>query len=83
VGGWTRNPDLDKDGLHAWVNHTGCVYLQPVYANRIEQLEAHVRRAIACIEQLTPYVMWDGLDGEDEQAKVEVTLSLLREAVKQ
>jgi hypothetical protein len=50
---------------------------------RIADLEAHIRRSIACIEGLTPYVMWDGIDGEDEQAKVEVTLTLLREALKQ
>ena len=49
---------------------------------RIAELEAHVRRSIACIESLTPYVMWDGVDGEDEQAKVDVTLAMLREAVR-
>jgi hypothetical protein len=48
---------------------------------RIAELEAHIRRSVACIESLTPYVMWDGVDGEDEQAKVQVTVQMLREAV--
>jgi hypothetical protein len=42
-----------------------------------------LRRAIALIEQLLPYVMWDGIDGEDDRAKAEVTLELLREALRE
>lgn len=50
--------------------------------DRIAELEAHVRRSIACIESMQPYVMWDGVDGEDEQTKVKTTLAMLRGAVK-
>ena len=48
---------------------------------RIAELEVSVRRGIACIEGLVPYVMWDGLEGESQEAKVQATLELMRETV--
>ena len=45
--------------------------------------EVALRRAIALIERLLPYVMWDGLDGEEDEARAHITLQLLREALQQ
>lgn len=73
-------PHMCRDG-HAEIGHAENSGDCPM-CDRIAALEAHVRRSIACIESLQPYVMWDGVDGEDEQTKVETTLTLLRGAVK-
>lgn len=53
----------------------------PADRERIRALEVSVRRGIACIETLLPYVEWDGLEGESEEAKVQATLELMRETV--
>ena len=49
--------------------------------DRIAELEVAVRRGIAQIERLLPYVQWDGLDGEQDETNARVTLELMREAV--
>jgi hypothetical protein len=48
---------------------------------RIAALEVAVRRGISQIERLLHYVMWDGLDGKQDEAHAHVTLELMREAV--
>lgn len=48
---------------------------------RVMRLTAEVRRGIACIENFVPYVQWDGIDWEEQQTRVSVTLELMREAV--
>ena len=52
-----------------------------IFGPRIAELEVAVRRGVSCIEKLVPYVMWDGLDGESDEAKVQTTLALMRETV--
>ena len=49
--------------------------------NRIVELEAALRRAIAKVDALLPWVMWDGLDGDSEQAEAEETQVFLRAAL--
>ncbi len=48
---------------------------------RIAELEVAVRRGIAQVERLMPYVQWDGLDGEQDETNAHVTLDLMREAL--
>ncbi len=50
-------------------------------AEYIAALEVAVRRGVAQIEHLLPYVQWDGLDSEQDEAKAHATLDLMREAV--
>lgn len=71
---------LTRHGMAAASSHVYGGEAELLFAarDRIADLEAHVRRSIACIESMQPYVMWDG---EDEQAKVETTLTLLRGAL--
>lgn len=49
---------------------------------RIAELEAALRRAIACIEHMRPMVMWDGIEGDQDDGDVAVTLMMLSEALK-
>lgn len=43
MGEWTRKPDLDRDGMRAWVNQTGFVWYQNDPAKRVAKLEAALR----------------------------------------
>ena len=50
-------------------------------ARYIADLEVAVRRGISELERIVPYVQWDGLDGEQDEAHAHATLKLMRTAV--
>lgn len=50
-------------------------------ARRIAELEAALRRGIDCIERILPMVMWDGIEGENDDGETSVTLMLMRETL--
>ena len=52
-------------------------------SKRIADLEAALRLAIACIEHMRPMVMYDGIEGDQDDGDVAVTLLMLSEALKQ
>jgi hypothetical protein len=47
----------------------------------IAALEVALRRGIAQIERMLPYMQWDGLEGEQDEINAHVTLDLMREAL--
>jgi len=49
--------------------------------DEIAALAVAVRRGIAQIERMLPYMQWDGMDGEQDETNAHVTLDLMREAL--
>lgn len=50
-------------------------------ASEIERLRVSIRRGISCIKRFTPYVQWDGIDWEEQQTNVALTLELMNESL--
>ena len=48
---------------------------------RIAELEVSLRRAIALIDKLHPWVMWDGVEYEEDEQHADTTLGLLRQTL--
>lgn len=60
-----------------------CGQLLQAAWDRISELEVALRRGIACIESMRPMVMWDGIEGDQDDGEVSVTLMLMNDALKE
>ncbi len=48
---------------------------------RIAELEVAVRRAVWCIEWMMPRVMWDEMDGDDDQNRISIYLDMVKDVL--
>lgn len=78
-----RIADLEGDRSVARLQLAARVCSECPAQERVAALEVSVRRGIAQIERLLPYVQWDGMEGEQDEINANVTLDLMREAVAQ